>query len=105
MKFWFESQLVDIFGVDTAPTTETADEIYDAIAAKLVTPEFRPRALFDRFGIEFLATTDDPCDDLASHAKLAADPSWTGEVAPDLPSRHVPRAGRGRLERVGRPPR
>ncbi|MCR8526140.1 glucuronate isomerase, partial [Escherichia coli] len=82
VKFWFESELVEIFGVDTAPTTETADEIYDAIAAKLATPEFRPRALFNQFGIEFLATTDDPCDDLASHAKLAADPSWTGEVAP-----------------------
>src|SRR5664279_4561057 len=94
VKFWFESELVDIFGVDTAPTTETADDIYDAIAAKLVTPEFRPRALFDSFGIEFLATTDDPCDDLASHAKLAADPSWTGEVAPTFrPDAYLEPAG------------
>ena len=94
VKFWFESQLVDIFGVDIAPTTETADEIYDALAAQLVTPEFRPRALFDSFGIEFLATTDDPCDDLASHAKLAADPSWTGEVAPTFrPDKYLEPAG------------
>ena len=64
------------------PSAETADDIYDAIAAKLATPEFRPRALYDRFGIEFLATTDDPCDDLAAHAKLASDPTWTGQVAP-----------------------
>ena len=82
VKFWFESELVDIFGIDTVPSAETADEIYDAIAAKLATPEFLPRALYDRFKIAFLATTDDPTDDLAHHAKLTADPTWTGEVAP-----------------------
>ena len=37
-----------------------------------------PRALFDRFGIAVLATTDDPCSDLAAHAALAADPAWSG---------------------------
>ena len=96
VKFWFESELVDIFGVDVVPTIETADEIYDAIAAKLATPEFRPRALFNTFGIEFLATTDDPCDDLAFHAKLAADPSWTGEVAPTFrPDKYLEPAGPG----------
>ena len=82
VRFWFESELADIFDIDQMPSAETAGEIYDAIAAKLKTPEFRPRALYDRFRIEFLATTDDPCDDLSSHAKLAADPTWTGLVAP-----------------------
>ena len=82
VRFWLESELVEIFGIDQMPSAETADDIYDAIAAKLATPEFRPRALYDRFGIEFLATTDDPCDDLAAHAKLASDPTWTGQVAP-----------------------
>ena len=82
VRFWLESELVEIFGIDQMPSAETADDIYDAIAAKLATPEFRPKALYDRFGIEFLATTDDPCDDLAAHAKLASDPTWTGQVAP-----------------------
>jgi glucuronate isomerase len=90
VRFWFESELAEIFAIDQVPSAESADAIYDAIAAKLVTPEFRPRALYDRFGIEFLATTDDPCDDLASHAKLAADPSWTGTVAPTFrPDRYL----------------
>ncbi len=82
VKFWFESELADIFGIDVAPSAETADAIYDGIAAQLTTPAFRPRALYQRFNLEFIATTDDPCDDLVHHAKLAADPTWTGTVAP-----------------------
>ncbi|MCA0293789.1 MAG: glucuronate isomerase [Actinobacteria bacterium] len=90
VRFWLESELADIFGLDLAPSAETADELYDAITAKLATPEFRPRALFERFGIDFLATTDDPCDDLAAHDALAADPSWTGQVAPTFrPDRYL----------------
>ena len=82
VRFWMETELSEIFGIDVTPSAENAGDIYDTIAAALATPEFRPRALYERFGIEFLATTDDPCDDLAAHAKLAADPTWTGQVAP-----------------------
>jgi len=82
VKFWLESELADIFGIDLAPSADTADQIYDSIAAALVTPAFKPRALFERFKISFLATTDDPCDNLEHHAKLAADASWHGTVVP-----------------------
>ncbi|HEU4489488.1 MAG TPA: glucuronate isomerase [Jiangellales bacterium] len=64
------------------PSEDTADEIYDAIDAALQTPHFRPRALYERFDIEFIATTDDPCDDLRHHISLANDPAWEGKVAP-----------------------
>jgi glucuronate isomerase len=90
IRFWLESELTDIFGLDVAPSTDAADELYDAIAAKLATPPFRPRALYDRFGIDFLATTDDPCDDLVHHQQLAADPTFTGQVAPTFrPDRYL----------------
>ena len=82
VKFWLESQLSEIFGIQTQPSARQADAIYDLIDAQLKTPEFRPRALYERFGIEFLATTDDPADDLAFHDALAADPTWKGRVAP-----------------------
>ncbi|GEA87526.1 glucuronate isomerase [Cellulomonas cellasea] len=82
VKLWFESELVDVFGLDLAPSAGTADDLYDAIAEKIATPAFRPRALYERFGIEVLATTDDPADDLRHHEKLAADPTWHGRVAP-----------------------
>ena len=73
MKYWMEAVLVDVFGLTARPSATTADSLYDAIAAAITTPAYRPRALMDRFGIAFLATTDDPCDPLDSHEKIAAD--------------------------------
>src|SRR6188472_1409177 len=64
VRYWLESQLVDLFGVTSRPSVRTADAIYDQIVACLLEDTFRPRALYARFGIEVLATTDDPCDDL-----------------------------------------
>ena len=90
VRYWTQVQLVDLFGVDVRPSADTADEIYDRIAAKLATPQFRPRALFERFGVEVLATTDDPCDDLADHRLLAQDPTFTGRVLPTFrPDRYL----------------
>ncbi len=90
VKGWFESQLAEVFSIELAPSAETADRIYDGIAAQLATPEFRPRALYERFRIDVLATTDDPCDDLRHHAALAADPTWSGRVVPTFrPDRYL----------------
>jgi glucuronate isomerase len=82
VRYWLESQLVDLFGVTVRPSRQTADAIYDQIRTCLGEDAFRPRALYARFGIEVLATTDDPCDDLAAHRALADDPSWPGRVIP-----------------------
>jgi glucuronate isomerase len=76
-RLWLEETFTNVFGVTTPFGPATADEVYDAIAAKLAQPEFRPRALFERFNIEVLATTESPLDDLGHHAKLAAD-GWGG---------------------------
>lgn len=76
-RLWLERTFSSVFSVDTPLGPETADEVYDAIAAKLAEPDFRPRALFGRFNIEVLATTESPLDDLGHHAKLAAD-GWGG---------------------------
>jgi glucuronate isomerase len=76
-RLWLEQTFRTVFEVPTPLSPLTADDVYDAIAAKLAEPEFRPRALFERFNIEVLATTESPLDDLARHAKLAAD-GWGG---------------------------
>jgi glucuronate isomerase len=76
-RLWLERTFTGVFGVDTPLGPQTADEVYDALAAKLAEPEFRPRALFEQFNIEVLATTESPLDDLGKHAKLAAD-GWGG---------------------------
>ena len=60
VRYWLESQLVDLFGVTSRPSLQTADAIYDQIVACLGEDAFRPRALYARFGVEVLATTDDP---------------------------------------------
>jgi glucuronate isomerase len=82
VRFWFESEFSEVFGLTEQPSAQNADALYDQLAETLGRPEFRPRALFARFGIEVLATTDDPADDLEAHARLAADPSFRGRVLP-----------------------
>jgi glucuronate isomerase len=101
VRYWLETDLFDIFGVTRQLAAETADVTYDQIAGSLAQPAFRPRALFERFGIEVLATTDDPCDDLAAHAGLNADLTWTGRVIPTFrPDRHLDPAAVGWVDGV-----
>jgi len=90
VRYWLESELVDIFGITTRPSAATADALYDQLAELLSQDAYRPRALFDRFKISVLATTDDPCDDLSVHSALAADPTWPGRVIPTFrPDRYL----------------
>jgi glucuronate isomerase len=72
-RYWLEHELVEVFGVDLVPSAETADAIYDQIAACVADSGFRPRALLDRFNIEVISTTDPATSELRHHAKLAAD--------------------------------
>ncbi|WP_306210236.1 glucuronate isomerase [Actinoplanes sp. RD1] len=76
-RLWLEQTFTRVFGIGTPLSAATADRLYDEISERLAEPAFRPRALFERFGIEVLATTESPLDDLSRHAKLAAD-GWGG---------------------------
>ena len=76
-RLWLERTFETVFDISTPLRPDTADEIYDAIGERLAQPTYRPRALFERFNIEVLATTESPLDDLSRHAKLAAD-GWGG---------------------------
>ncbi|MBO0811654.1 MAG: glucuronate isomerase [Microlunatus sp.] len=82
VRYWFENELSDVFGITVQPSAETADDIYDQLTEQLAKPEFRPRELFRRFNIAVLATTDDPASDLSAHRLLAADPDFSGAVVP-----------------------
>ena len=72
-RVWLEQSLEEVFGVPADLSAASADAIYDALLEKLASAAFRPRALFDSFNIEVLATTDAATDDLRGHARLAAD--------------------------------
>jgi glucuronate isomerase len=71
-RLWLEHELDELFGVELPLAGERADESYDAIAACLARPEFRPRALFARFDLEILSTTDDPGAEYSAHDRLRA---------------------------------
>jgi glucuronate isomerase len=78
---WLEQSLHDTFGVRERLGPATADRIYDQVNDLLARPDFRPRALFERFRIEVIATTDGPLDDLRHHDAIRRS-GWGGRVIP-----------------------
>ena len=78
-RIWLDHAFHEVFGVRERLTPESADRIFDQINDCLAKPEFRPRALFERFNIEVIATTESPLDPLAHHAKLRGS-GWKGRV-------------------------
>lgn len=108
--YWLAGELHHLFGVEGDPTADHFDELTDRLAQ----PEFRPRSLFARFGLEVLATTDDPLDPLGPHRTLQtaglrvlptfrpdrylnpSTPGWTGAV-----DRLIDEAGDGAIGYAG----
>lgn len=80
-RYWMEHVLIEELGASAPPSADTADVLFDEISARLATPEYRPLALVDRFGLEIIATTDHAWDPLAHHADLAAR-GWGERVVP-----------------------
>jgi glucuronate isomerase len=80
-RLWIDYAFEKHFGLTKRLSPDNADEYYDIIAKKLETSEFRPRALFESFRIEVLATTDSPLDSLEYH-KAIRDSGWKGRVIP-----------------------
>ncbi len=78
-RMWLEHAFQDVFGITKRLSAETADETYDHIADCLQKPEFRPRALFERFNIEVIATTESPLDELKWHEMIRTS-GWNGRV-------------------------
>ena len=83
---WLAHELNVVFGIQEKPNGPNAQAIYDEIADKLARPEYRPRALFERFNIEVLCTTDAASDSLNYHQAIASqatsDSGWPGVVRP-----------------------
>ncbi|WP_103172390.1 glucuronate isomerase [Paracoccus sp. SY] len=78
-RMWLDHSFHHVFGIDRRLSAETADWYYDHIADCLTRPEFRPRALFERFNIEVIATTEAATDDLRWH-RMIRESGWTGRV-------------------------
>ena len=78
---WLETELSQVFGIDESPSPANANRLYDLIADKLATPAFTPRALYERFNIEVLCTTDVATDPLDAH-RLIRQSGWSGRILP-----------------------
>ena len=78
-RMWLDWVFAEVFGLDVLLSAETADHYYDTIDAALKTDAFRPRALFERFNIEVIATTESPLDPL-DHHKAIRESGWNGRV-------------------------
>ena len=97
---WLRDELAEVFGIDLKLNSRNADAIYDALEERLLRAEFRPRALFDRFNIEALATTDAATDTLEHHQAIR-DSGWGGRVIPTFrPDAVVNIAGAGWRENM-----
>jgi glucuronate isomerase len=80
-RIWLDFAFQELFGLDLRLSEETADVYFDKISEKLQTPEFLPRALYDRFNVEVLATTDSPLDSLANHTAIRKS-NWKARILP-----------------------
>ncbi len=76
---WLDHSFEHLFDIDDILSADTADSYYDHIDGCLGHDGFRPRALFEQFNVEVLATTDAATDQLAWHG-LLRDSGWDGHV-------------------------
>jgi glucuronate isomerase len=82
-RMWLDFAFQDLFGLEERLSANTADSYFDTISEKLRTPEFLPRALYERFNLEVLATTDSPLDSLDDHRAIVAS-GWKARILPNF---------------------
>ena len=80
-RMWLDFAFQELFGLTERLSEKTADLYFDTISERLRTPEFLPRALYERFNLEVLATTDSPLDSLADH-KAIRKSNWRARILP-----------------------
>ena len=78
-RMWLDWVFAEVFAMEVRLSSETSDMYFDKITECLARPEFRPRALFERFSIEFITTTEDPLDPLQHHHTIR-ESGWPGRV-------------------------
>jgi glucuronate isomerase len=80
-RIWLDFCFQELFGLEERLSEKTADNYFDVISEKLKTKDFLPRALYERFGLEVLATTDSPLDSLVDHRAIR-ESGWKARILP-----------------------
>lgn len=78
-RLWLDWVFQEVFGLTELLSEHTSDVYFDTITDALTRDAYRPRALFERFNIEVIATTESPLDDLRHHAAIRSS-DWGGRV-------------------------
>ncbi len=101
-RMWLDYAFEKQFGMKERLSEKTADLYFDTIAEKLKTPQFRPRALYEKFNIEVLSTTESALDPLKDHQAIRAS-GWKGRIIPAFrPDAVVDPEFRGFAESIAR---
>jgi glucuronate isomerase len=80
-RMWLDYAFQELFGLEQRLSEQTADLYFNTISEKLLTAQFRPRALYGHFNLEVLASTDSPLDSLADH-KAIQESNWKARILP-----------------------
>jgi glucuronate isomerase len=80
-RMWLDFAFQELFGLEQRLSEENSDLYFDTISERLRTPQFLPRALYQRFNLEVLATTDSPLDSLADHRAIR-ESNWKARILP-----------------------
>lgn len=80
-RMWLDYAFQELFGLQERLSEKTADCYFDTISQELLTPAFLPRALYERFNLEVLSTTDSPLASLADHSAIQKS-GWKGRILP-----------------------
>ncbi len=83
MVHWCHLELKNYFGWEGFLREDTAREVWELCNEKLRhDPDFTARRFILRSNVEMIGTTDDPCDSLEWHERLAVDGRFPVKVCP-----------------------
>jgi glucuronate isomerase len=92
-KPWMQTDREDLARVAGLPPfrrDQDPEEVYDALATRLIEEPMYPRRVLAAAKLDRFATSDDPTDDLRAHKVLAEDPTMSGRVVPTFsPDRYL----------------
>lgn len=94
LYYWTHLELKALFGIDKPLNKNSAEEIYAAANAKLA--GMTVQDVLNAFGVTFIATTDDPVDNLADHkvyGNIRVTPTFRPDKLFDLNTDYIAQLG------------
>ena len=78
-RLWLDWVFAEVFDLDVRLSETHGGSVFRQDSSGSEQPQLRPSALFERFNIEVLATTESPLDPLDHHREIRQS-GWNGRV-------------------------